>query len=248
MQIDKLNLIIFLSLFVLLFLTYKNVSHQLTTKSYILTTYMYIMFALLIITLINNSDVFKLSSNMKMVALCFLSLILLIILRIIPKKHQVLKHLVWLGLICSFGIMINPIYEIAKMQNVLYNVLFSVFVMFITTTFIAYKSPENYFNLLEPYLISGLIGLIIFRLTNIIFSDLSGKSFTNREWYISFATIIIFNLFIMYDTRKILNDGIKFEKICVNKDNLECADYPEKSLSVILDLLNLFANTTSISN
>ena len=93
------------------------------------------------------------------------------------------------------------------------------------------NKPLTYFDSWEPYLISGLIGIIVSRLFNFIFIfifiDLNySKGFNGRDWIISIFTVVLFNGFLLYDTQKIIKEGIILDKNCVGKDNLSCADYP----------------------
>lgn len=248
MNISNLSLLISLSLFTLVFMIYQNISQDLTAKSYIAATYMYIFFAFLLIILINEEKLVPdLRHSVKFMALAFLMIILTVILHFIPKENQLLKHVVWFGLIVIMGIILNPVYEIAKNENILNKVLLTISVMFIVMTYFAYTKPLSYFDSWYPYLYSGLIGLIVSRLSNIIFSDLDNPSgFYSRDFLISIVSVLIFNGFLAYDTQKIVKDGVKLNSVCQGKNNLECADYPTKSLDIILDMLNLFVNTTSV--
>lgn len=142
----------------------------------------------------------------------------------------------------------NPIYNYAKNENILNRVLFSVAAMFLVMTYFAYNKPLIYFDSWEPYLISGLISIMVSHLFNIIFSDFENpKGFIGREIIISMVTIVLFNGLLLYDMQKIIKEGIILNQICTEKNNLSCADYPVKSINIILDLINLFTNMTGVS-
>jgi FtsH-binding integral membrane protein len=248
MEISNLSIIIALSLFTLVFVIYNNVSNQLTTESYIATTYMYIFFAFLFIILVNEENLVPdLRHNIKLVAMCILMLILTVTLHAISQENQVLKHIVWVALIWMMAIILNPIYNLAKEENILNKVMVTIGVMFIVMSYFAYTKPLTYFDSWYPYLYSGLIGIIVSRLLNIIFSDLNNPGgFFSRDWMISIITVLIFNGFLLYDTQKIIKEGKVLNYVCKGKQNLSCADYPTKSLSIILDMINLFVNMTNI--
>ncbi len=247
-NISNFSVVVTVSLFALIYIIYHNVSTQLTTKNYILTTYMYIFFAFLLIIFINEEQLVpELKHGIKYIALFILMLILITALGMTDSKNQIMKHVLWVGFIVTIATFLNPVYNYAKRENILNRTLFTIASMFLVMTWFAYMKPLNYFNSWEPYLISGLVGIIVSRLVNIILSDLDYPSgFLVRDWIISIVTVILFNGFLLYDTQKILQEGTVLNKICIGRDNLECADYPVKSMNVIMDMVNLFVNTTNI--
>jgi FtsH-binding integral membrane protein len=248
MKINNLSIIISLALFTLIFMIYNNVSEELTTKSYIATTYMYIFFAFLFIILVNEENLIPdLKYGIKFMAVAILMIILVVSLSFIDPKKQLIKHIVWIALIWTIAIVFNPIYNYTKNENILNKVLFTVGAMFLVMTYFAYTKPVTYFDSLEPYLISGLIGILISRLVNIIFSDFEQPSgFFGRDLIISIISVVLFNGFLLYDTQKILKEGLILDQICKGEDNMVCADYPIKSMNIILDLINLFTNTARL--
>jgi FtsH-binding integral membrane protein len=246
MQLSTLSIIIFVTLTVLVFMVYRNVISQLTEKSYLATTYMYVFMALLLIVLINDQKFIQIESGMKYTALCFLILILTVALQFVSQENQIMKHLVWIALIGAIGLLLSPVINVAKSQNILNKVLITISVMFIVMTYFAYSQPLGYLNTWQPYLYAGLIGIIVTSLANIIFSDLGSSGFNTRTVVISGITALLFNGFLFYDMQQIIKDSQVLKNVCIDKDNLSCADYPTKSLSVILDVINLFTSTTNV--
>lgn len=248
MELSNISIIISVSLFALIYMIYNNVSQELTQKSYIITTYMYIFSAFLFIILLNEQKILpELRHQIKFIALCFLSFILIISLSLTSQENQFMKHLIWGAFIVCLAIMSKPVVDLARQQNILNKVLISVSSMFLVMTFFAYTKPLDYFNSWYPYLYTGLIGIIVTQLVNIIFSDLDNPSgFFSRDWFISLFVVLLFNGFLLYDTQKIINEGVILEYRCNGYDNLKCASYPDKTMHIILDLLNLFTSTTNI--
>jgi FtsH-binding integral membrane protein len=246
MELSNLSIIILLALFALVHMIYKNVSSQLTTKSYIATTYMYIFFALLLIVLINDMDFIKIDSGAKFTALAFLTIVLVFVLALLPQENQLMKHLAWIAFVGCLAIMLAPTIDFAKSENILNNVLITISIMFATMTYFAYNKPLGYFDSWYPFLYSSLLGIVVLSLVNIIFSDLNSYGFNSRNFIISCVSILVFNGFLLYDTQKIIKQGKILNFVCAGKNNLECADYPTKSLSVILDVINLFTATTRV--
>jgi FtsH-binding integral membrane protein len=247
-EISNISLIIGVSLFALVYMIYNNISEQLSVGSYISTTYMYIFFAFLFIILVNEQKLVPdLRYNIKFFALCILMIILTITLSVVSTEKQIIKHLVWLALIYVMAVVLNPVYELAKNENILNKVIITISAMFIVMSYFAYTKPVSYFDSWYPYLYSGLIAIIVSRLLNIIFSDLDKPSgFFSRDFGISIITILLFNGFLLYDTQKIIKEGLVLDYVCRARDNLSCADYTSKSMAIILDMLNLFVNVTNI--
>lgn len=246
MALSTLSIIILVSLAALVFMVYRNVTSQLTDKSYLSTTYIYVFMALLLIVLINDTNFIQIDSGMKYTALGFLALILVVALQFISQENQVMKHLVWIALIGTIGLLLSPAIDAARSQNILNKVLITISVMFIVMTYFAHTQPLGYLDAWQPYLFAGLIGIVVSSLTNVIFSDLGSSGFNTRDLVISGIAALLFNGFLFYDSQKIIKESKVLSNVCVGKDNLICADYPTKSLGVILDLVNLFTSTTNV--
>lgn len=89
MNINKLSILISISLFALIFMIYTNISQKLTTQSYIFTTYMYIFFAFLFIIFINEEKLVPdLKHGIKFMAVAILTTILIISLSLIDPKTK----------------------------------------------------------------------------------------------------------------------------------------------------------------
>jgi FtsH-binding integral membrane protein len=244
-------LLIIICILVLIYGIYENVNKQLTVNRYIITNYMYIFVGLLLYLLTNttlelNSFNFLIIGN-KLLPLFILTTVLLFGLMLTPSDNQSIKHLLWVGFIILMSIVGHPIYMLAKEEKIFYKVLITLAILFIGMSYIAYSNKLTIFDGIAPYLLFGLIGLIIFQSLDLLFSDSSSKGLETRFWYYSIFGIILFSGFLIYDTQKIIKVGGLLEKYCKNKNHLSCADYPEKSLSIFLDLLNLFNNLTLVN-
>jgi len=249
-NISNRSTLIAITLLLLLIVIYGNVSEQLTLKSYIVTNYMYIFYAFLLIIFLNEEKIVpEIRYGIKLMGLFILTLILITLLHTTSKQNQPIKHLIWFIFIVCMATMLKPIFDIAKDENILNMVLIRVGVMFLVMTYFAYSRPISFYDSWYPLLYGGLISLIVSRLMNFVFSDIDSPStgFFSREFVISTIAVFLFNGFLLYDTQKIIKEGIILNFVCKGKDHLSCADYPVKSMSIILDIINLFSSTTSIS-
>lgn len=239
-------LLILICILVLVFGIYKNVQSQLTVSNYVITNYMYIFTAYLLYVLTNMTleqdpdSVLKVGS--RLLPILLLTMILLFALAFTPQPNQGLKHLLWLGFIILMSVMGHPIYMKAKEDKILTKVLLTLGVIFLSMSYVAYSNQLGFFDGYAPYLMMGLLGLIIFQSLDLIFADHSSPNIKNRFWYYSLIGLVLFSGFLVYDTQKKIKEGLLLEKIC--KHHLRCADYPTKSLDLFLDILNMFNQLT----
>jgi len=240
----KILLLILLCILVLIIAIINNVTKPLTTSRFIATNYLYIFTGLLIYLFTGeylekqNIDIFTIGQ--RLMPLFILTLLLLFGILMMPSENQSIKHLLWLGFVILISVTGYPIYKIAKEEQILYRVLVTLAIIFIIMSYVQIDNFESYM----PYLLFGLIGLIIFQSLDLIFGSSSGIN--KRFWYYSIFGIFLFSGFLIYDTQKIIKLSKYIEKNCI-KTHLECADYPTNSLSIILDLLNLFNQLTYIN-
>ena len=241
-------LLILICILVLVFVIYKNIQSQLTVSNYIVTNYMYIFTAFLIYAMTNLTlekdpdSILKVGS--RLLPLFILTLVLLFALAVTPQPNQGLKHLMWLGFIILMSVMGHPIYMKAKQDQIMTKVLLTLGVIFLSMSYVAYSNQLGFFDGYMPYLMMGLLALIIFQTLDLVFADYSSTGIKNRFWYYSLIGIVIFSGFLVYDTQKKVKEGIILEKIC--KHHLRCADYPTRSLDLFLDILNMFNQLTMI--
>lgn len=241
-------LLIIICILSLIFGIYNNTSSKLTVNKYLITNYMYIFTAFLIYTMTNLfleqdlNNVLRIGS--KLMPLFILTILLLFGLVFTPQPNQGLKHLLWLGFIILLSVSGHPIYMKAKEEQILSKVLLSLGIIFISLSYVAYSNKLGYFDGYFPYLMFGLLGLIIFETLDLIFADYSSKNIQKRFWYYSIVGIVLFSGFLVYDTQKKIKEGLLLEKICTH--HLRCADYPTKSLDLFMDILNMFNQLTMV--
>jgi FtsH-binding integral membrane protein len=192
----------------------------------------------------DQSNVFKIGE--RLLPLFILVILILFGLFAVPQKNQGLRHLLWLGLIILMSVSGHPIYTLAKENNILNKVLITLGILFISMSYLAYSNRLGFFDGVSPYLFTGLIGLVIFEALDLLFADYNSPGIYNRFWYYSIFGIVLFSGFLIYDTQQIISDGHILEAICKNQNHLVCADYPIKSLSIFLDILNLFNKLTYV--
>ena len=158
---------------------------------------------------------------------------LIIGLLYIPPQMFFTKHLLYIMWVMFMGIMMYPMY--AKNKSLFYHVGLTTFLLLLVLSIFAYARPDLIKNSWGTYLFIMLITLLGARLIE-LFAGFKHNS--NYSRIISYISIVVFSLYVMYDTKNII---INSEK-CVNPD------YINESVNLFLDSLNLFTNIYSVND
>ena len=211
---------------------------QFQCDNYILNSYLYFILSWAIImatnqTLFNNKvELHDLFSGPFTILLMVSTLALLVGLLYVPPKMFFTKHLLYIIEIVLLGIFLYPYFK--NNQNIFYNVALVTLAMLVILSIISYKYPSYINESWGGYLLFALIGLILIRFAE-LFSGVKYKSRYSR--LVSYASIVLFSFFIMYDTKKLI----------VNAENCVNPDYINESLHLFLDSINLFQNLYYVS-
>ena len=239
-QILIFNTILFLSI-VVSFLIYKYayVKGKLTCNNYILNSYLYILLAILIVSnmvIIVDKNYQSLHYFFNFWILLAFSLGALFLTLTIDPRSTVLKHGAWLLLMLFFGITAWPLYKRTKAANTFQSTLATTFSLVAFLTAIAFYNPNLISLRMGPILVLSLVAGILLS----VFSRLlaSKKTFTMIDYYLSYGLIMIFSLFILYDTKKLQ----------INAKKCVIPNYINESLGIFIDILNLFSNIGNISS
>jgi len=155
------------------------------------------------------------------------------------KEGHFYNHIIWVLFLASISTMIFPYFKSQELAGVVDDALLSTSLVFILMSIIVYSYPTFFsktYSYVMPGLIIGLLAVIIIALFNIFFTK-DTEQYKNTSLYISYFVIMLFSVFVSYDTSKMF----EMAKICVNYPN-----YPKSSIDFFLDLLNLFASFVNI--
>ena len=220
-----------------------------TCNKYILNTYLYILLALVIMSLQNitmerqnvlPTSIFGIFGGgwTGVILLLVLSLGLLMWLLSINPQNVLLKHMVWLVFILYLGLLAYPTYIQTIEENTVIVTLMTTIAILIGFSVLAFVKPEWISLSWGPLLCFVLLGGIIGELCYYFFSK--DKKVTGRSKAFSYFFIILFTLFILYDTKKIQVNAKSCKESTV--------DYINESLGIVLDALNLFQNIADVQN
>lgn len=234
------NTLLFFTI-VVSFLIYKNayVKGKLTCNNYILNSYLYILLSILVVSnmvILVDKNVASLKVFFNFWILLLLSFGFLFLTLWTDPKSMVLKHGAWLALMFFFGITLWPIYRITKATNTFQSTLATTFSLVAILTGIAFYNPNIISLKMGPILLVALIsGILLSIFTRLLAKR---KTFWTMDYYLSYAFIFLFSLFVLYDTKKLQLNAKK----CV------IPDYINESLNIFLDILNMFSRIGNISS
>ena len=234
-KILTFNILLFFSLIVS-FSIYKSayIKGKLTCNNYILNSYLYILLSLLIVSsgviLLEkwNKNLFFFRSRSTFWILLFFSLGTLMTTMFTDSRNTMLKHSFWFVLMMFFSVIVFPVYLLTKKTNTLQSTLGTLFIMVASLTAIAFYNPDLISLSLGPVLLIFLLGGIVLSIMNMLLS--SKKTFTKYHNILSYLFIVLFSVFILYDTKKLQ----------VNAKKCVIPDYINESLGIFLDIMNLF--------
>ena len=173
------------------------------------------------------------------VILSFIFIIMMAFTSNFSKEGHFYNHIIWILFLASISTMIFPYFKSQELAGVVDDALLATSLVFILMSIIVYSYPTFFsktYSYVMPGLIIGLLAVIIVALFNIFFTK-DTEQYKNTSLYISYFVIMLFSVFVSYDTSKMF----EMAKICVNYPN-----YPKSSINFFLDLLNLFASFVNI--
>ena len=135
------------------------------------------------------------------------------------------------------GVIIYPSYLKTIKENTVLTTLLSTIGILVFFTIVAFVKPEWISLSWGPVLVFLLIAAII---TELCFYLFSKETKEGRSKGFSYFFIVLFTLFILYDTKKIQINAVGCKETKV--------DYINESLNIFLDALNLFQNIAEVQN
>jgi FtsH-binding integral membrane protein len=159
---------------------------------------------------------------------------IVLLLMLVKLKPGPLKYIVFGLFIFCIGTSLRDIAERLKQKDLLLDVLATVSSVFVAMTALGFYDKQNILGF-GAYLFAGLIGLLLARL-GLGVANLAGAPTatlsTLNQGLSAFATLL-FSIYLAYDTQML------------KKMAAECKsnpDYIDGSISLYLDIINLFAN------
>lgn len=213
---------------------------QFHCDNYVLNTYLYFILSWAIMmsttTTLKNLDI-KLNdlfSGPFTILLVLSSISLLVGLLFIPPKLFFTKHFLYIAEMILLGITLYPYF--VKNQSLFYHIALTTLIILIVLTMITFFVPHIVKDSWFIYLFIGLIGVLVARIVELIMTYTNKQRPGFSRWT-SYISVVLFSLFIMYDTKKVL----------VNAETCVDPDYINESINLVLDSLNLFSSLYDIN-
>tara|TARA_Y100000389_G_scaffold169510_1_gene175846 strand:- start:16 stop:792 length:777 start_codon:yes stop_codon:yes gene_type:complete len=245
------NIIIFSIIILYLISTFSFKNGKPTCNNFVINTYLYLAFSICFLGIIinifhktffnNETKYIKLIQKLApyFILLFIISLVLIFYISSQPTfntstTYIFQNHLLWLLFVSIIGFIMTPRVTSKETEQYIDDVIYIVAGIFIMMSSLVYLFPyffEKTFNFMYIGLLISLIFIIIIEIINYFITQSNNQFIKNRR-IISYIVIIIFSLYVSYDTKKIIN----LSNICVNYPN-----YPKLSVSFFLDVINLFS-------
>ena len=220
---------------------------QFTCKNYISNVYLYISlaftvlsFSSLMIDLYLVKDINNILSYKKYIFSAFI-LTFISMIGLFFTQNIFLSHILWLIFLLAIAVTFYPMYYRLKEKNTFIKTSVSVALVVLLLTFIAFLKPELISLSWGRALFIALLCGIIIQIVQLFFIPQN----TKMSLIISYSFVLLFSLFLLYDT-KILQIKAKNCQKIIKEFNIY-PNYPKESLSIFLDILNLFTNIGNIN-
>tara|TARA_B110000879_G_C11183375_1_gene519772 strand:+ start:1391 stop:2119 length:729 start_codon:yes stop_codon:yes gene_type:complete len=209
-----------------------------TCENYVTNTYLYL--ALSICYIYFNINKFKQYNNHVFIPF-LISLAAIIYISLSNHKTQggiLINHIVWFVFLTGLSFMMIPLITISN-DSVIHMALYFTFSIFIIMSALVYMYP-HFFEKTMNFMLPGLlVALIMIILIEFFYIFISNGYPANIQRYISYAVVIIFSLFVSYDTQLMFEEAETCRKY---------ANYPESSIKFILDVVNIFVRSLAIQS
>lgn len=203
-----------------------------TCNKYTVNTFLYILMGILTIFMSTVTLGDMKIGELPWYVTFIVSIISILGLHYVKAENVGVSHLIWLVLMVSLGASLLPIYKYGKRGMITQTAIVTAIMVGIMTGF-AFWKPEMIKTSWQNGLILVLLAGIILEFVNIFFVKSNGF-----DKMLNYGMIALFSVFLMIDTKEIQERG------------RECKfpNYPKSSVSVIMDIVNLFIRLLSVGS
>jgi FtsH-binding integral membrane protein len=247
----KETIILALTVLLIISIIFSRNNTVLTENIYIVNTYLYVLLAIMISTVTilytdEHESIFLNNGWFGIIALITISFGSLFGVLLTTNDQIVLKHISYCIFAMSIGLLCYFAFDNLQKNGKLVEVLYKLIAMMVILSVLGYVLPGDQIRSWEGVLGGVLLCLIVIQLLDIIIGNYFIKGFESRLDIYSYIGIALFSGFIIYDTRKILDNANETIKLCQLDNKQLCADYPKESLGLFLDIANLFQKMSRV--
>lgn len=153
-----------------------------------------------------------------------------------------LKYVLFVTFAFYLGQVLKPLFKQLQAKDKLTRVLMMTTGVFVGMMAVGFYDKQNILGF-GPYLMAGLVGLILARLLVAALGTPAEQKASNS--FIDVIGVALFAVFTAYDVQ-VLKQGAKFCKM-LNRRGIK-PDYPRDSLGLYLDFINLFTHMGDLSS
>ena len=202
-------------------------------------TYLHLFASALVTTVFAKYPLFELSKDMSWVYLILLFLGIFALLFILMSMSPgPLKYIVFAVYLALMGTLLSTLDDRLEQKGLIFEVVATVTGIFLAMTALGFYDKDNLLGF-GPYLLAGLLGLIVARLVLLAVLAVDGPSqgVAQTNTLLSVIGTGLFSVFVAYDTQLLK----KMAKYCRGNP-----DYINSSLGLYLDIVNLMSNVSDL--
>ena len=240
-----MNKIIVLSAVILLIIGYMCISQskKITPQIYVSNIYLYVTLAIIISYMI-ILQLSKYNYILKPIHLLLAFIVCLVsIIGISNFSNNITRHLIWGVFILSISMIIYPSYQSSTEKGILNSSIIATLIIIISLSVYSFYSSYNFVSW-KSYLLISLMALIILEVCDMLFNSLN-EGLNKRFKIYSYIAIVLFSCFILYDTQVLKKRSLSFQNIPDSKT--PTPNYPAESVSLFLDIINMFINISNVN-
>tara|TARA_Y100001970_G_C14114167_1_gene792605 strand:+ start:123 stop:866 length:744 start_codon:yes stop_codon:yes gene_type:complete len=214
-----------------------------TCNNYVINVYLYLALSLLILGLFSTAIPWEKAGTgltILTIIFSFITIIFIAFSNNFQKNiSQVIRsHLYWI----LFIIAISGTFWMyfVNYKEYITDAIINTALIFTFMSLLVYIKPSFFINTYSQIMAGLLIALTVIIITELYYIFFT-TNYTTSETHkiISYILITIFSVFVSYDTSRVF----VLAKQCHNYPN-----YPKSSISLFLDVLNLFSNLLQLQN
>lgn len=239
-------IILSIILLVLLLLIKENYDSNLTPKTFLIGTYLYV--TVTIVGIILGAKIFKINSNVSPVLFGIIYFIIsLFALSLIYSDNTKISHVGLFIFIIANSLFLSSFFDSDVNKNINASLIITsgIFMLLIGITYLFDENALMMMTSFIPSLASSLCGLILFNL--LILLMINTKNVTTMSKYIKVSSIIgviIFSMFILVDNSALLLKSYNLE----NNGQYININYPKESLNMSLNFINLLLDVSNYNS
>jgi FtsH-binding integral membrane protein len=231
-----------------LYKIYINSNKYISSNLILENVYLHILLGLILsgltaLSIDNCTSINNKINNYKIIIGTFILSLLSLFIIFSAGNNKGLQYGGFIVFMLSIGILLHPYITLLKYNGKGTSIFLSLICMIGFLSLIAYKLP-NLFLGWGAYLIIGLLSLIVIEVFDLIIGNSTGR--INRNKIYGWIGILLFSGFILYDSQRLLEQAKAGEMISTyyKTNNI---NYPALSLSIYLDIINLFSSLTNVN-